>query len=72
MKYQYNSLPPSRLTPCHLPRQREVLAVAIRKINSNLVHTQGLKIGGHTYGKPGGSPFSAPLFFIFIAEKRYL
>ena len=35
-EYQYISLPPSRLTPCHLPRQREVLAVAIRKINSNL------------------------------------
>ena len=35
-EYQYISLPPSRLTPCHLPRQREVLAVAIRKINFNL------------------------------------
>jgi len=35
-EYQYISLPPSRLTPCHLPRQREVLAVAIRKINSYL------------------------------------
>ena len=33
---QYITLPPSRLTPCHLPRQREVLTGAIRKINSNL------------------------------------
>ena len=35
-EYQYISLPPSLLTPCHLPRQREVLAGAIRKPNSDL------------------------------------